>query len=211
MRSPATLQHRRRYGSPDQRLVHERELRVVRELLRGRARPREVLDSPCGYGRLAPLIQELQPKQVLFLDRNPLRLEALAVSPLLAQGSARLRGDLLAGLPLREGAVELSFCFRFLQHLRSAQLRRTALSELRRVTRGALISSYYRAGGLHQLSQQVGFQLGLRRSQPLSFLGPAQLAEEAERAGWRLAADRAALPGLHAQRVILLEAAARRA
>lgn len=209
MRSPATLQHQRRYGSPDQRLVHERELRVVRELLRGRARPRQVLDSPCGYGRLAPLIAELEPEQVLFLDRNPARLEALAGSP-LAQGRARLRGDLLAGLPLREGAVELSFCFRFLQHLRCAQQRRTALTELRRVTRGALIASYYRAGGLHQLSQQVGFQLGLRRSQPLSFLAPAQLAEETLSAGWRLVADRAALPGLHAQRVILLEAAARR-
>ena len=203
MKSPAAFQHERRYGSPDQRLIHERELRVVRELLRGRARPREILDSPCGYGRLARLIQELEPERVVFLDRNPARLEALTARQI---EGARLQGDLLAGLPLREGAIELSFCFRLLQHLRSAPHRMATLRELRRVTRGALISSYYRAGGLHQLSQHLGYQLTLRRSQPLSFLDPAQLADEAAAVGWRLVADRAALPGLHAQRVILLEA-----
>ena len=206
--NPAALQHRRRYGSPDQRLIHERELRVVRELLRDRRPAPEILDSPCGYGRLAPLIRELQPERVVFLDRNPERLRALAGSQI--QG-ARLQGDLLAGLPLRAGAVELSFCFRLLQHLRAPQQRQAALRELRRVTRGALIASYYRAGGLHQLSQRLGYRLALRRSRPLSFLDPEQLAREAADAGWRLVADRAALPGLHAQRVILLEAVPQRA
>lgn len=196
--------HQRRYGSPDQRLIHDLELRVVRELLRDRLPAQEILDSPCGYGRLAPLIHELEPERVVFLDRNPKRLRALAGGQI--QGAC-LQGDLLAGLPLRDGAVEISVCFRLLQHLRSPQQRQTTLRELRRVTREALIASYYQAGGFHELSQHLGYRLALRRSLPLSFLTPTQLAREAATAGWRLVADRAALPVLHAQRVILLEAA----
>ena len=52
---------RRRYRGLDQRLVHSRETRILKDfmdrLAADRLRPNRVLDAPCGFGRFTALLR----------------------------------------------------------------------------------------------------------------------------------------------------------
>jgi ubiquinone/menaquinone biosynthesis C-methylase UbiE len=93
---------------------------------------------PCGAGRL---FSSLASKgRVIGLDASePMLCEARG-----APGHAALAlGDAFA-LPFRDGAFAGAACIRLLHHL-DADDRRRVLAELRRVTRGPFVVSYYDA------------------------------------------------------------------
>lgn len=192
---------RHRFGG-SQRLVHWRELRLVEQLLGGLSLgDGPVLDAPSGHGRLLVALRAAGARRVACLDGDPRHLAALARAE--PAGTPWLvRADLRATLPFPADAFALTVCFRYLHHVRGAEDRRRLLAELTRVTRGALLLSYYAAAPLHRLQRAVHRALGRRRA-PLALLRPAELHALLAERGWALRREVAVLPGLHAQRVAL--------
>lgn len=196
---------RRRFGSLHQRLVHRRETQVVRELLRSLPSRREVcLDAPCGYGRLTDELCMAGFRRVVCADRNARRLAAMQGSPVgLRALVSSTRVDLLGELPFRSGSFDLVLTIRFLQHVRDEAGRGRLLQELLRITRRHLILSYYETGGLHAMQRRLFRRR--RKRPPLATLHSFQLQAAVGSAGGRLLVDRAVLPHVHAQRIVLVE------
>ena len=114
-----------------------RERRAFERLLR-HLEPGLQLDVPCGAGRLAASLAGKG--RVIGADASePMISEARA-----ATGYAALAMADAFALPFKDGAFAGAACVRLLHHLR-ADDRRRVLAELRRVTRGPFIVSYYDA------------------------------------------------------------------
>lgn len=96
------------------------------------------LDVPCGAGRLGASLATKG--NVIGVDASAAMLSSARAST----GYAALAlGDAFA-LPFRDGAFAGASCVRLLHHLR-ADDRRRVLAELRRVSRGPFIVSFYDA------------------------------------------------------------------
>lgn len=200
----------RRYGR-EQRLVHWREQQLVDELLGRLARPvRRALDAPCGHGRLIGALRRLASEQVVALDLNRRRMRALLEAEPTASGAplAVLEVDLARPLPFDDGAFDLVLCFRLLQHVRDRAAQQRLLGELARVSGRYLLLSYYAAGTLHALQRRLKIAVRGERRATLSMIRPEVMRETFAAAGLEVLEDRPLLPGLHAQRVVLLERAA---
>jgi SAM-dependent methyltransferase len=185
---------RRRYRGWDQRLVHHREMKILKKFLGiiAASRPGNTsayaLDSPCGYGRFARLL----------IDHN-FRLASSDLSLAMVQ-RARLKdtspripvgivSNLTQGLPFKTNAFTLVFSMRFFHHLHHSADRRSALAEFARASGGWVILSYYQANPLHRLER------ALRRKIK---------REEAESAGLEIVNVRPLFRGIHAQHIALL-------
>jgi len=146
-----------RYGSPEgaaayrrkyerswlRRLSHRREMRVVRAAL-GRAQVRdEVLDCPCGAGRLVPTILEFA-REVVAADLSEAMVAQAkdALGAPAAQGRVRFLVAPADRLPLADGAVDTAVCHRLLHHMEAEAERAGVLAELARVARRRVIVSF---------------------------------------------------------------------
>ncbi|OGD25847.1 MAG: hypothetical protein A2Y56_08150 [Candidatus Aminicenantes bacterium RBG_13_63_10] len=195
---------RRRYRGLDQRLVHRREVRILRDFLRAAQpiRPARVLDMPCGYGRFTRLFEEDGTRTVAG-DFSPAMVEKARSRPGQPPPPLGVVTDAKRGLPFLDGAFGLVFSVRFFHHLREAEHRRAVMSELARVSSGWAVISYYRLNILHRW--QRALRRAVKRSRTrISMIAASEFREEAERAGFRVVKSRALIPGLHAQRFVLL-------
>ncbi len=196
-----------RYGR-EQRLVHWREQQLVSDLLGRLVRPvRRALDAPCGHGRLTGALRRLASEQVVALDLNGRRMRALLEAERVAPGAplSVLAVDLARPLPFDEGAFDLVLCFRLLQHVRDGEAQRGLIGELARVSGRYLLLSYYASGTLHALQRRLKIAVRGERRAALAMIAPAVMQGAFEASGLEVLEDRAVLPGLHAQRVVLLE------
>lgn len=206
MTREASIQQR--FGGISQGLVHLREVRLLQGLLDTPTAPRTALDLPSGVGRLTPLLLGRPGlEQVVCADLNRDRLLRLvagfpAARPHVAQV------DLFSGLPFPDRAFDVVLSIRFLHHVREPARVERALRELLRVTRGALLVSYYGTTWTHSAQRTLLRALGSRRARKLAALSPAHFAQLATQAGGVVQSDRAILPGLHAQRIAHVEPAA---
>ena len=135
-------------------LTHQREITALRQLIdRSGARSGRWLDMPCGAGRLSDLL----PGEVVRADRDPSMLTACTNSRprVCAAGSA---------LPFRDGAFAGALCMRLMHHIARPQDRRTVLRELRRVTRGPVLVSFFDSCNLQHLRRNIARRLGKPRS-----------------------------------------------
>lgn len=194
---------RHRYGGT-QRVVRYREERVVQALLARVGAVATALDVPSGYGRFAPVLEAVS-ERLVFGDVDRSRLLGL-------RGSGRLhaRPDVVAlhvagALPFFDDAFDLVFHLRYLHHVRSPAEREAVLAEIVRVSRRWVVLSYYRRPNLHSLVQ--AFQRATRgnRRRRVTMMDRRQFARAVRAAGLRPVRDRSVLPGVHAQRVVLLE------
>ncbi|MBL4847888.1 MAG: class I SAM-dependent methyltransferase [Planctomycetes bacterium] len=184
----------------DQRAIDALERREVRELLRpSRGQLELILDAPAGYGRLTTLLAELSPRAVFAVD---LSLERVRCVPRLP-GIVVVQAD-LAHLPFRPKAFDLVACFRHFHHIRDPEDQRLRLAQIANVARRRVLLTYYEPLSLHAL--QRGFLVRLRRrKRRLGFMAPTFVHAELERLGFRVVADRALIPWIHAQRILLAE------
>jgi len=149
----------RRFATGHGPRTHARESRALAALLDAWARTLGVvtagpwLDMPSGTGRLsgalgAPVVQ---------VDRDWGMVQA---SPskgprVCAAGRA---------LPFRDGAFRAALSMRLFQHLPRAEERRAILGELRRVTAGGLIVSYFDSRSVQHLRRRLRRRTGKPRS-----------------------------------------------
>lgn len=201
---------RRRYRGLDQRLVHGRETRILRRLLRlaGEGGGR-VLDAPCGYGRFSALcLARGGALTGADLSLNMVR-RALDASPASAAGRhTGAVADFRVGLPFKTSAFDLVFSMRLFHHIHDAGDRRRILTEFGRVAGRWAVVSFYKQTAFHALQRAVRRRL-LRKPRRIKMVGWAEFKADCEAAGFAVRRRKALLPGLHAQNFLLLEKAER--
>ena len=113
-----------------------------------------VLDLPCGTGRLEPLLaakgfHAAKGFQVTAADYSEHMIEQATAAYLSSSGYEQLpehirfvRQDVMH-TDSADGAFDAVICNRLLHHYRTPELRRRALRELARVTKGVLVVSYF--------------------------------------------------------------------
>ena len=131
-----------------------RERRALRRLLAQAAAPDGAwLDVPCGAGRL---VGEL-PAGSVQVDRDLAMLAAI-------ERPGRRACAYASALPFADGSFAGVLCCRLLQHLPTPPERIAVLGELKRVSRGAVIVSFFDAVSFVHLRRVLRRALGKTRS-----------------------------------------------
>lgn len=145
------------------RRTNQREQRVLGTLLAlveaaattaPAARQNRWLDVPSGTGRLGGLLPGGAP---VHCDRSISMLHATATERLRVCASAHC-------LPFRDGAFAGVLCMRLLHHIADQTERRWILSELRRVSSGPLIVSFFHSYSVQHARRVLARLLGKRHS-----------------------------------------------
>ena len=196
---------RRRYRGLDQRIVHNRETRILERIFRGvtGGGPLSVLDAPCGFGPFPKFLLE-RSAFLAATDLSPAMVERTASRE---TGKARPRGvvaDLKRGLPFESGSFSLVFSMRFFHHLHESGDRRAVLAEFGRVSRRWAVVSFYRLNPLHRFQRWVRRASGKGRTR-IKMITREMFFEEARQAGWRVVRLYPLLGGIHGQHIVFLE------
>lgn len=150
-----------------------RERRALRKLLAAAGASGGLwLDCPSGAGRMS---EEL-PGEVVQADRDFEMVRAIR------DGERRVNACATA-LPFADGAFTGSLCCRLLQHLPRPEERVAALTELRRVTRGPVIATFFDSTSLMSLRRAIRRAMGKKRSGRCA-ITRAKFREEARAAGF---------------------------
>ena len=163
-----------RFHSGSGAATDRRERAVLRSLLREAAPPPGPwLDVPSGAGRMS---DEL-PGDTVQVDRDPAMVAACpGARPRLCAS--------VHHLPFADGRFAGVLCHRLLQHIATPAERIDILRELRRVSVGVLVVSFFDACSLQHLRRRVRRWLGKNRSGRSSVSRRAFLAE-LRAAGWQ--------------------------
>lgn len=170
----------RRFSTGTGAGTDRRERRALRRLLAAARYPEGAwLDAPCGAGRLSDDL----PADVVQVDRDPMMVAAAGA------GRARACASVHA-LPFSDGAFAGALCMRLLQHIATPAERIDILTELRRVTRGPVVVSFFDACSLQHLRRKLRGLRGKRRSGRYAF-SRSSFQRELEAAGFEVVAMRA--------------------
>ena len=194
----------------DQKLINQREQKIVRELLHRAAGGRtdlRALDIPCGFGRFTPAMVEVAGWLVDF-DRSD-SMATRARDRATAAGADRPGFGVadIRALPFREASFDVVLSMRLLHHLSKEEDRAAMFRELHRVTRGHVVISYYDRSPLHRAHRALTGIVKPSRRIPLFFFGTRRFKREAAAAGLETLEVRSPIPALHAQRIALLRRA----
>jgi SAM-dependent methyltransferase len=199
---------RRRYRGMDQRIVHGREVRILKKALRLiETRPAEglrplALDAPCGYGRFTGLLIEAG-YRLLSCDLSLAMVKRARAKDSISPSPMGIVANVPGGLPFRGGVFPLVFSLRFFHHLHRPEERRAALAEFARAGRGWVIVSFYRANAFH-LAQRALRRRIKRSKTRIKMITRRQFEAEAEAAGLRVVRIFPLIRAVHAQHVALL-------
>jgi SAM-dependent methyltransferase len=200
---------RRRYRGLDQRIVHRREVLILRKALKLAAGEEPApasglaLDIPCGYGRFTGLLAEAGYRPVSCDLSLAMVKRALAKAPTLPNPLGMV-ANAVQGLPVRDRAFPLVFSLRLFHHLHRPEERRAALGEFARAGSRWLILSFYRANPLHQ-AQRALRRLVKRSRTRIKMISSREFEEETAGAGFRVVRVFPLFRGLHAHHIALLE------
>ena len=196
---------RRRYRGIDQRIVHAREVRMIRKYFgiiraaEGGANPEApTLDLPCGSGRFTELLRSGGWSVV----NSDLSWEMVRRAK-GRSGSEGAVADAKRGLPFLSGVFGLIFSVRFLHHVHDPSDRAAILGEFFRVSAGWMIVSFYRANGFHRLQRRVRRLFNKSRTN-IKMIEPGRFEEEARAAGFEAVKVTPLFRGLHAYHLALL-------
>lgn len=151
----------RRFASGSGGSTHQREARALGDLLAHGApgddatgrRAGPWLDAPCGAGRLSSLL----PGPAILVDRDLSMVRA-------APADRRRVCASIHQLPFADQTFCGALCMRLLHHIPSSEERRRILSELRRVTDGPVVVSFFHSFSLQNLRRVISRTLGRRQS-----------------------------------------------
>ncbi|MCX6564944.1 MAG: class I SAM-dependent methyltransferase [Candidatus Aminicenantes bacterium] len=225
---------KRRYRGFDQRIVHAREMRLIRKMLAlaeagcasradrvgqpGRRGRWLALDLPCGYGRFTPMLQE-RGFDVVSADLSfeMARRAAENAAELTKASGGRTPRDksgpgtwfpaLAANadcLPFQAGVFDLVFSIRFFHHVHAPEDRAAILREFHRASSGYVVASFYRANGLHAVQRRLRRFFGKSRTN-IKMVGAGVFEKAAEEAGFEVVRVLPLFRGLHAYHLVLLK------
>ena len=151
-----------------------------------------VLDCPCGAGRMVDLLLDWK---VTAADITPRRLED--VRKYFPDADIDIRECDVFAMPFADNQFELVLNCLLIQHIEEPRLP-ALLEELRRVTSRWLVATYPSSYSLVNLYRVFG---GKRQTR----LTPGNFRTLARSAGFRVVAERRVLPFIAAGKVALLE------
>jgi len=200
---------RRRYRGLDQRLVHRREMTILRRILdeveaaAPAGGPSFALDAPCGYGRFSGLLLE---RNFLLVssDLSVAMVRRARTKDTISIKSMGIVSNIVSGLPFRAGAFRLILSMRFFHHLHRSAERRRALTELAAATGDWVVLSYYQANALHMFQRRLRRLTGKGRTR-IKMISGREFDEEAEAAGLEVVRRFPLWRGIHAQHIVLLK------
>lgn len=137
-------QYRRKYGrSLLRRLSCGRERALVARAMADLGARGEVLDVPCGAGRLTDVLLD-RAENAVCADVSPAMLghARRALREPIADGRVELARATVGALPFRDEAFDSVLCRRLLHHMAERSVRVRALSELGRVARRGVVASF---------------------------------------------------------------------
>lgn len=147
------------------------------------ARPRSLLDLPCGTGRFAALWPELE----LRATGVDLAAEMLQVAREKHPGVQVLCAD-GTRLPFADASFDVVACVRLLHLVREPETRQRFLKELRRIARLGVIVDWRHGRTLRVWGRRLRWRLGLRDRAP-SNPSYASIRAEMAAAGFRITAE----------------------
>jgi ubiquinone/menaquinone biosynthesis C-methylase UbiE len=162
---------------------HTREMKALEIAVRGIPRDSRVLDFPCGTGRLNSLLEE-KGYQVTAVDSS-YHMAAIARQnrgSSADQSPGYAVSDVLK-TAFCDDAFDAVICNRLFHHFYEKDIRRTALSELARISKGPVVISYYSTHCLDAVTFRI--KNGLRGRKPTDRvpIPPSVLAEDARASG----------------------------
>ena len=165
----------------------ERDLVQIQTLLDRHSirRPLNVLDVPCGTGRLAPMLRGVAKRLVSADVARPMLLQARQTAP---SGEVHIQADLRA-LPFDDASFDLVVCCRVLHHQNTTEELAAIARELARVSRGWIIASFWDHASLPALRTR----LGLKPSETRRAVRRALVRRIVENNGARVVSFRCAL------------------
>ncbi|MBS1271539.1 MAG: Ubiquinone/menaquinone biosynthesis C-methyltransferase UbiE [Candidatus Marinimicrobia bacterium] len=186
----------KRYKGLDQRIVHNREYRIVRNFVDEiYAVNDNVIDLPCGYGRFTAMLLD-HPMNVVVADLSMNMLlrvrERFGAQPRFANAN-------IMQLPFKAAAFHGLLSMRLIQHFHTPEARIQAFSEIRRVISDWAVVSVYTTSAAHKLMRFF------RDHHKITMADDNQIQKEVNEAGLNILDSKKILPGIHAQTILLLE------
>jgi SAM-dependent methyltransferase len=195
---------RRRYRGIDQRLVHGREMRILRRILH-KIGPSSlpVLDIPCGYGRFSRLLQ----KKGFSLVSSDLSFHMVKRAVEKHEDPGGILGvvvDAKQGLPFKRDVFFLLLSMRFFHHVHEKDEREVILKKFFRVTSDWVILSYYQKNLLHILQRKLRRRV-MRKKTRIKMVSRREFHAEIRGAGLRVVKVFPVFRGMHAHHIALLK------
>jgi len=193
----------RRYTGRSQGFLDRRERACLEKLVckRAAAPGQTVLDMPCGYGRIAPLLVELG-LIPLWADISFAMAQRVSRRPEAQSGIGQLVGR-AEQIPLATNAVDGATCIRLIEHFRLGQSRTDMMRELGRVVRHWLVVSFYDGASIHGKTKRLACKLRGKKV-AVAMQSRASLRAEADAAGLDVVAFYAPARFVHAHTFALL-------
>ena len=200
---------RRRYRGWDQKIVHRRETKIIRTVLKEIEEKSQgldgayVLDAPCGYGRFSSLL----------LERNFRLVDADISFSMVERARNRedittipmgLVANLTQRLPFRPHVFPIIISMRFFHHLHQPEERGRVLREFARSGAGWLILSYYQANALHRWQRKLR-RLFKKSKTWIKMIGRREFRQEVKEAGFEIIRTFPLFRVIHAQHIALLK------
>jgi len=195
---------RKRYRGFDQRLVHGRELRILKKILRKTGRDSTlVLDIPCGYGRFSELFLD----RSFYLVSSDLSFHMVNRARESSKQHTRIFGvvaDAKKELPFKQDSFDLLISMRFFHHIHSGKEREFILKEFSRISTKWVILSYYQKNFLHLLQRKFRRKIKKSRTQ-IKMISRKELKKEVESSGLNIIQVFSLFKALHAHHIALLK------
>ena len=199
---------RKRYRGLDQRLVHGRETRILRRMLRKIRRDTDndslrALDLPCGYGRFSHLLQE-EGFSPLNSDLSFHMVERASEKHPDSDKIPGVVADAKQGLPFERDAFFLLFSMRFFHHLHDKKDREAILKEFSRVTSNWMILSFYKRNSLHVIQRKLRRRV-MKKKTRIKMVPRKEFYQEIRDADLSIIKVIPLFRGIHAHHIALLK------
>jgi SAM-dependent methyltransferase len=161
------------------------ERRALERALDAIPKEASVLDLPCGTGRLTGILLE-RGYRVTGADSSPAmvtRAQELWSGP-APQVRFEVRDALHTGYA--DGAFDAVVCNRLFHHFLEPGVRRAALAELKRISKGAIVASFFNLNSLGAWSRKIRYALQGRKIKDRIAILPRTFREDCEAVGLSL-------------------------
>jgi ubiquinone/menaquinone biosynthesis C-methylase UbiE len=193
----------RRYSGRSQNFLDRLERDCLQQMIRDqKSSPGDtILDMPCGFGRIAPMLVELGLKP-LWGDISMAMARRVSMRSEATAAVGQFVGD-AEHIPLASNSVEGATCIRLLQHFRQGETRARIMRELGRVVRSWMIVSFYDQASIHGKTKKLACKLQGKKV-IVAMQSRASLLAEANAAGLELNSICAPARFVHAHTFALL-------
>jgi ubiquinone/menaquinone biosynthesis C-methylase UbiE len=135
-----------------------RERRALERALDAIPPGASVLDLPCGTGRLTGILLD-RGYRVVGADSSPAMVDRAKAEWGSRTPEVRFEVQDVLHTSYRDGEFDAVVCNRLFHHFLEASTRRAALAELKRITKGAIVVSFFNLMSLGAWSRRIRYAL----------------------------------------------------